>query len=142
LVRDYEMTKAHYTQLEGQALSAETSTQLEVRQKGERFVILDPAVTPEKPSQPNRPLLGAAGALAGLVLGLALAMLPEVFGMTIIGPQDLTATTNLTILEIIPVIKTHSDEIVRKRRMILAAASAVVTTIAAGAILFLHFRRF
>jgi len=142
LVRDYEMTKAHYTQLEGQALSAETSTQLEYRQKGERFVVLDPAVTPEKPSKPNRPLLNAGGALAGLILGLVLAMLPEVFGMTIIGPQDLTATSNLTILEIIPVIKTRSDEIVRKRRMILAAASAVVTTIAAGAILFLHFRRF
>src|SRR5579863_5185637 len=141
LVRDYEMTKAHYTQLEGQALSAETSTQLEYRQKGERFVVLDPAVTPEKPSKPDRPLLNAGGALAGLILGLVLAMLPEVFGMTIIGPQDLTATSNLTILEIIPVIKTHSDEIVRKRRMLLAAASAVVTTIAAGAILFLHFRR-
>jgi succinoglycan biosynthesis transport protein ExoP len=141
LVRDYEMTKAHYTLLEGQALSAETSTQLEYRQKGERFVVLDPAVTPEKPSKPDRPLLNAGGALAGLILGLVLAMLPEVFGMTIIGPQDLTATSNLTILEIIPVIKTHSDEIVRKRRMLLAAASAVVTTIAAGAILFLHFRR-
>ena len=142
LVRDYEMTKAHYTQLEGQALSAETSTQLEYRQKGERFVVLDPAVTPEKPSKPNRPLLNAVGALAGLILGLVFAMSPEIFGMTIIGPQDLTATSYLTILEIIPVIKTRSDEIVRKRRMILAAASAVVTTIAAGAILFLHFRRF
>jgi polysaccharide biosynthesis transport protein len=140
LVRDYEMTKAHYAQLEGLALQAETATQLEYRQKGEKFLILDPAVPAEKPSKPNRPLLDAAGALGAFLLGLVLAMSPEVFGMTIVGPLDITSSGNLTILEIIPVIKTRSDEILHRRRMVFATASAIIATIAACAILFLHFR--
>lgn len=140
LVRDYEMTKAHYSQLEGLALQAETATQLEYRQKGEKFLVLDPAVPPEKPSKPNRPLLDAAGALGAFLLGIILAMAPEIFGMTIVGVQDMPASGSLTILEIIPVIKTRSDEILQRRRMFVATASAIIATIAAGAILFLHFR--
>jgi protein tyrosine kinase modulator len=141
LSRDYEMTKQHYSQLESQALSAETATQLEFRQKGQRFVVLDPAIAPEKPSKPNRPLLDVAGAFVALIIGLVVAMAPEFFGMTIIGPQDIASAGNLTILESIPVIMTRSDQIARKRRRILvAAASVVFTTAAAGTILFLRFR--
>src|ERR1019366_7617003 len=54
LVRDYEMSKAHYSQLLDKGLSAETATQLEIRQKGEKFSILDPAQPAERPSKPNR----------------------------------------------------------------------------------------
>ena len=140
LSRDYEMTKQHYSQLESQALSAETATQLEFRQKGQRFVVLDPAIAPEKPSKPNRPLLDVAGALVALIIGLVAAMAPEFLGMTIIGPQDIASAGNLTILESIPVIMTRSDQIARKRRMLVAAASVVLTTAAAGTILFLRFR--
>lgn len=140
LVRDDEMTKAHYAQLEGLSLSAETATQLELRQKGEKFVILDPAVAPEKPSKPNRPLLDAAGALGSLLLGMILAMSPEFVGMTIIGAQDITSISNLALLEIIPVIKTRSDEIVHRRRIMWGAASAFVATILAGAALFWRIR--
>jgi polysaccharide biosynthesis transport protein len=140
LSRDYEMTKGHYAQLEAQALSAETATQLEFRQKGERFVVLDPAVAPEKPSKPDRPLLEMAGAMVGLLLGVGLALLPEFVGMTIIRPQDITSASSLTILETIPVIMTRSDQIVRKRRMLLTTASAVLATIAVGTLLFLRLR--
>jgi polysaccharide chain length determinant protein (PEP-CTERM system associated) len=139
LSRNYEMTKSHYAQLEAQVLSAQTATQLEMRQQGERFVVLDPAVPPEKPSKPNRPLLDAAGSLVGLLLGLGIAMFPEFIGMTIIGPQDVSAT-NLTLLETIPVIMTQSDQIIRKRWMMVATASAVLVTLTAGALLFLRLR--
>ena len=54
LVRDYEISKAHYSQLLDKGLSAETATQLEIRQKGEKFSILDPAQPAERPSSPNR----------------------------------------------------------------------------------------
>lgn len=139
LSRDYDMTRQHYGQLETQALSAETATQLEYRQKGEKFVVLDPAVAPEKPSKPDRPLLNLAGAMLGLILGVAVALLPEFIGMTIIGPQDIESTSNLTILETIPVIMTHSDRIARKRRVLIGMASAALSTVAA-VILFLRLR--
>ena len=39
VVRDYEISKAHYKQLLENQLSAETATQLEIRQKGEKFCL-------------------------------------------------------------------------------------------------------
>ncbi len=139
LVRDYDMAKAHYAQFLDKEMSAETATQLEIQQKGQKFIVLDPAQVSEKPARPNRPVFDVAGSLAGVVLGLLLALLPEFFGMSIIAPQDL-ASSGLTVLEVIPVIMTQNDTRVRRRRLLLGMASAAVFTMIAGAVLFLRMR--
>ena len=139
LVRDYEISKAHYTNLLSNQLSAETATQLEVRQKGEKFTVLDPAQPAERPSKPNRLVLNCGGAVVGLGLGLLLAVVTEFLGMTITSAEQITATCGLTVLEVIPIIETRADR--RKRRIIMAAASgAVVTMLATVAILFFYYR--
>lgn len=138
LVRDYEISKAHYTNLLSNQLSAETATQLEVRQKGEKFTVLDPAQPAERPSKPNRLVLNSGGAVVGLGLGLLLAVVTEFLGMTITSAEQITATCGLPVLEVIPIIQTRAD---RKRRIIMAAASgAVVTMLATVAILFFYYR--
>jgi len=116
-------------------LGAETATQLEIRQKGEKFEILDPGQAAERPSRPNRVLINAAGSLGGLVLGILLAIGTEFMGMSITSPQDVTAASGLVVLEVIPVIHTQSDRRVMKRRIFLTAASAVCAVAAIGGIL-------
>ena len=140
LVRDYEISKAHYKQLLEKQLSAETATQLEIRQKGERFSVLDPAQPAERPSRPNRLLLNLGGTAAGLVLGLLLALVTEFLGISITSPEQITAATALPVLEVIPVIWTHSDRVVRKRRLVLAAASTAVIGIFGFAALLYRYR--
>lgn len=141
LVRDYEISKAHYSQLLGNQLSAETATQLEIRQKGEKFTVLDPAQAAEKPSSPNRALINAGGAVGGLVLGLLLALVTEVLGMRITSPEQVTDATGLTVLEMIPMIQTHADLRLRKKRLIWGTASGVaVSMLALGAVLLYHYR--
>lgn len=141
LVRDHEISKAHYTQLLGNQLSAETASQLEIRQKGEKFTVLDPAQPAERPARPNRPLLDCGGAVAGLALGLALTLMAEFLGMSITAPEQITAACGLPVLEVIPIIRTHTDKVVRKHRIRLAVVSgALATLLAAGAIVFLHYR--
>jgi polysaccharide chain length determinant protein (PEP-CTERM system associated) len=140
LVRDYDMAKAHYAQFLDKQMSAETATQLELQQKAQKFVVLDPATVSEIPSWPNRPMFNLGGAAAGLALGFVLALLPEVFGMAIIAPQDITAASGLAVLEVIPVILTQNDQRMRTRRLLIATASAVIVTVIAGAALFLNFR--
>lgn len=141
LVRDYEISKAHYTQLLGNQLSAETATELEVRAKGEQFTVLDPAQPAERPTSPNRPLLDGAGAAAGLVIGIILALMTEFLGISITASEQLAACSGLPVLEVIPVITTHADRVVRKRRIRLAVLSGVLATLLMGcAIVILHYR--
>ena len=140
LVRDYEISKAHYSQLLDKQLSAETATQLEIRQKGEKFSILDPGQVPEKPERPNRKLINSAGSIAGLGLGLVLALLTEFTGMSITGPEQITAATGFQVLEVIPVIRTQIDRLVWRRRMIWGTVSGVAGALIGGAVLLYHYR--
>ena len=135
VVRDYEITKTHYSQLLEKNLSAEQATQLEIRQKGEKFAVLDPAQVPERPSSPNRPLINMAGSLAGLALGFALALVTELGGMSITEPQQIASASGLVVLEVIPVIRTHADRRRWKSKGLWAAVSAAIAVLAAGAAL-------
>ena len=141
LVRDHEMSKTHYSQLLGNQFSAETATQLEIRQKGERFSILDPAQPAERPSSPNRALLDAGGSAAGLGLGLLLALITEFVGMSITTAEQITDSTGIPVLEVIPIIQTYKDRTIRRRRLIWATASGVVLCVLTScAVLIYHFR--
>lgn len=140
LVRDYEISKAHYAQLLDKQLSAETATQLEIRQKGERFSVLDPAQPAQKPSGPKRTLIDLAGSCGGLFLGLLLALSTEFFGPTITAREQISDGWGIPVLEGIPVIRTAVDG-VRRKWMIGAAVSAVVlTAVAAGAFVMYYYR--
>jgi uncharacterized protein involved in exopolysaccharide biosynthesis len=135
VVRDYEITRTHYSQLLEKNLSAEQATQLEIRQKGEKFAVLDPALIPERPSSPNRPLINLAGSLAGLALGLALALVTELGGMSITEPQQIASASGLVVLGVIPIIRTHADRRRLKSKSLWAAAAGVIAILAVGAAL-------
>lgn len=70
LTRDYENIKRSYDELLGKKLSADVAQNLEKRQKGEQFQILDPADLPEKPFIPNRPKVFGLALAAALMIGL------------------------------------------------------------------------
>ncbi len=77
LTRDYENTKTSYEELLTKKLEAQMSENLEKRQQGEKFQILDPANFPERPFLPNRPKLLAMGFVGGLGGGIGLALILE-----------------------------------------------------------------
>lgn len=55
LSRDYEIAKANYKSLLDKRLAADMATDLERRQQGERFTMIDPAQPPSRVFSPNRP---------------------------------------------------------------------------------------
>lgn len=77
LQQDFDILKTQYTALLDKKQAAEMSYALEVHQKGERFVVLDAALTPAAPAAPNRILITVAGLFGGLILGVALAAIAE-----------------------------------------------------------------
>ncbi|HWP84189.1 MAG TPA: Wzz/FepE/Etk N-terminal domain-containing protein [Terriglobia bacterium] len=140
LVRQYDMSKKHYSDLLAKKLAAEEAAQLEVRQKGEKFMILDPAQVPEKPSRPNRLMINAVGSAAGLALGLALALATEFLGFSITISQQVLAATGVPVLGVIPIIYTRADKIRRKRLALAGAATAIVVALVAGVLVAYHFQ--
>jgi len=89
VLRDYEMSKANYRSLLDKKFSAEMATDMERRQKSERFTILDPARVPEVPIQPKRRLLSIGGIVIGLALGLVLGVGLEVRNNVVLGEWEL-----------------------------------------------------
>jgi polysaccharide chain length determinant protein (PEP-CTERM system associated) len=140
LDRDYQMSKKHYSDLLEKQLSAQTASQLESRQKGEKFDVLDLAQPAEKPSRPNRVLINMAGTLGGLVLGLLLATVKEFFAASITVPSDVADGCGLAVLGVIPVIRTQADQDLQRRRRVVAAASVALAVLAGGAIFLLRYR--
>jgi succinoglycan biosynthesis transport protein ExoP len=134
ITRDYEMSKANYKSLLDKKFSAEMSTDMERRQKSERFTILDPARVPEKPFKPNRPLLAGLGTLVSLGLGLGLAFGLELPKNALLGEWELPEGT--AVLGRIPfIVMQPAVERPRKRlRLLLVSAGAVclAVMIAAG----------
>jgi hypothetical protein len=140
LVRDYEINKNHYSQLLDKQLSAETASQLEMRQKGETFKVLDPAEVPQRPSKPDRMLIDAAGSIVGLLLGVIVVLGSEVVGQTISSADHIPLWNGNQVLEIIPVILTESDRKRKRKQAIMAAASGLAATVMVGVVLFFHYR--
>jgi uncharacterized protein involved in exopolysaccharide biosynthesis len=137
--RDYEISKANYQSLLDKKLSAEMATDMERRQKAERFTIIDPARVPEKPVKPNRPLLYALCSFGGLLLGIASAMGRELKTNAILGEWELPKGVPVLgrIPRIVPAVAPPSPDglspnVTRKRvRLALIWSSALVVAIGA-----------
>lgn len=96
-----------YQQYEGiseRLLAAKAGARADAEQLGERLLVVDPPVVPDRPSSPNRPLIVALGLAAGLLLGLALAMAVELFLRPVRDPKAITAITGARPLAMVPVI--------------------------------------
>jgi hypothetical protein len=147
--RDYEISKANYQSLLDKKLSAEMATDMERRQKAERFTIIDPARVPQKPVKPNRPLLYALCSFGGLLLGVASALGRELRTNAILGEWELPKGVPVLgrIPRIVPAAAPASPDgrlprnVARKRvRLALIWSSALVVAIAVAA--GLYFRGF
>jgi uncharacterized protein involved in exopolysaccharide biosynthesis len=141
LERDYKTARDYYGKLLEKKLSAETGTELELRQMGEQFSILDPALVPKVPSAPNRPLYIALGLLAGMILGPLLVLASEIlgFGITITSPEQMATVAGVALIGVVSVLRTQREQ--RRRRWKLVGTSAgVIVLVLAGALLLYHFQ--
>lgn len=77
LQRDYETVNDRYQSLLSKKLNAQMSEELEKRQKGEQFRVIDPAVAPEKPFKPDMQKIMLMAAVLGFGLGGGLAYVRE-----------------------------------------------------------------
>lgn len=129
--RDYDITLRKYQDLLAKALESELSQNMERKQKGEQFQIVDPANIPQHPVAPNRPRVIILGLLLGLGTGIAAAFLLEFLNTSFKRTEDLEGFSNIPLLSTLPMITTRGQLIAqRQQRSILILASGA--TLAVG----------
>jgi polysaccharide chain length determinant protein (PEP-CTERM system associated) len=105
ITRDYQKLSDSYTQLLSKKLEAEMASRLEQRYRGQQFRVIDPAYLPVQPSFPNRRLFALAGALAGLLLGVGLAVVIDHLDPTFKEADEASTALNLPVLASIPHVR-------------------------------------
>jgi polysaccharide chain length determinant protein (PEP-CTERM system associated) len=102
ITRDYQMALQFYNGLLAKTNESEMSTDLERRQEGEQFQVLDSANLPQSPSFPIwwQFLLGGFG--AGMLIGFAIALLQELRDKAIRDERDVELYLELPTLALLP----------------------------------------
>ncbi len=115
ITRDYEIAQKSYDDLLAKKTQSEMATDLERRQQGEQFSILDPANLPEEPIFPNRPLFALGGLGGGLVLGLVFAFVLELRDKSLRSERDVEFYLEAATLVLIPLVGPNSKFNPKKR---------------------------
>ena len=105
LTRDYQNTRDAYHTLLQRTQEAQRSENLERRQKGEQFRIVDPARVPEKPFKPNIPKVLLIGLFLAGGAGIGTAFFREQMDRSFRDASDLETTLGLRVLANIPKVK-------------------------------------
>lgn len=134
LSRDYEQSKANYDSLLAKKNQSELATNLEKRQEGEHFRILDPPSLPTRPTFPNRIKFAGIGLALGLVFGAVSVVGAEKADDRVYSENQLLKIVPGEVIVQIPPLTTPVEQ--RKQRLWLyvnvALVIVVVSCILAG----------
>jgi len=129
LERQHRQLTENLRDYNNRRLEAEVQTNLERRQLGEQFRVIEPAVPPSTWSSPNRQVIIVTAFLIGFSLGVAAAVISETSDSSIHASQQLQREFGVPVLASIPNILLAPDIALRRRRMIRRAAVAAGVTL-------------
>jgi uncharacterized protein involved in exopolysaccharide biosynthesis len=101
ITRDYETAQGFYDDLLKKMNQSKMATDLERRQQGEQFSVMDQPNLPDSPTFPKRGVFIGAGLFAGLALGLMLVAWREYRDTAMRSERDVWAFTKLPTLGVI-----------------------------------------
>lgn len=138
LLRNYEIANEKFQDFQAKAREAAVASNLEVEQKGERFIVIEPAVTPTDPISPNRTAIVMIGFVLALGLGLAVALIKDLLQGAVHGAADVARLVGAPPLAVVPYIDNHHDE-ERQRWAIYGAGALTLSLALAFAVYFVGF---
>ncbi len=115
LTRDYENLKNNYESLLSKKMNASLSKDMETREQGEQFQLLDPPSTPTKPYKPARLIIMLLAFFLSLSTGIGGAVALEFFDTTIKTPGEFKEFVDVPVLVSLPLVLTKE----RRRKAIL-----------------------
>jgi polysaccharide chain length determinant protein (PEP-CTERM system associated) len=136
LSRDYDTLRDRYQQLLSKREDARIAANLERRQIGEQFKIIDAARMPERPESPNRPRIMLLGLLGGLAFGIGRAALLEYRDTSMRSDDDVLVAVALPVLASVPLLLTAPERHKRRRRkLMVSTAVAALAFVSIAAVL-------
>lgn len=128
LTRDYNNARMRYQETLHKLMEAKSAEGLEKGQKGQRFIIIDPAIFPEKPYKPNRLAIILIGFVLSIGAGIGVASLKEFSDQAIYSENALSLITGKPVLAFVPLIETDADLKRKKRKLIIFTLSILIGT--------------
>ena len=140
LTRDYDTSKELFKSLLTKRGEADMASELELRQKGENFRVIEPARLPERPAGPNRFRLLLVGLALALGASGAAVVLAEQVDTSFRRVDEIRSTLPLPVLSAIPRITTEQDRVrtLRQRRWATAAVGFGLVVVAGTSFVIAH----
>jgi uncharacterized protein involved in exopolysaccharide biosynthesis len=136
LVRDSNLARVKYDDLENKMNKSRLSIDLERRKQGETLELLESASLPTDPTKPQRAMIIPIGLFGGLMLGAVLVGLREVRDTSLKNLKDARLYTQLSILGSVPLLE--NDVVVQRRKQVMwvgwATATIVGLAVVAGSV--------
>lgn len=132
LTRDYDTIQESYRELLTKSEAAKVALNLEHREIGEQFRIVDEARVPVHPVTSIRAAINAGGLVLGLLLGLGVTALLELRDKTFRSDSDVIEVLALPVLASVPRIVDAADVVRRRNRKLALSGVAVVCLLGAG----------
>ncbi len=139
LRRDYENVQSIYESLLTRKLEADIAVNMERKQKGEQFRIIDSARIPQKPIAPNLKKLFMLSIAAGLALGFGLALFLENTIPSYRRPDEIEKQFNVPVLVSIPQLMSPKQLLIGKLNTVASIAYSVVLFGLIGIFAFISF---
>ncbi len=127
LKRDYENIKETYNSVLGRKLEAEISVNMEKKQKGEQFRIIDPARLPQKPISPDMQKIFLFTIAAGLGFGAGIVFLLEFFNKSFKSIDDVESGLGFPVLAAIPTVYKKKDILLKRAHNIVSVFFLLIT---------------
>jgi capsular polysaccharide biosynthesis protein len=137
LIREYENAKTAYNEIKAKFESAKIAKNIEVENKGERFVLIEAPLLPESPIKPNRKLIIIGGLVASILASVGLVILMDLMSKGVRGVDAIASVMGIQPIAAIPYIKSDAEE-KRKIYMMYYVVFGVVSMVLI-ALLVIHF---
>ena len=137
LQRDYENLQESYSSLLNRKLEADISVNMERKQKGEQFRVLDQARLPKRPVEPNMQMLFLITIAAGIGIGGGIIFLLEYMNAGFRSPKEVELTLGLPMIALLPFIEDRKTRMLKTLNWVatgLAVAAAGIMLVVFAAL--------
>jgi polysaccharide chain length determinant protein (PEP-CTERM system associated) len=140
ILREDELFKQDYENLEKQKIQSRMTTSLEENQQGQQFRLVDPPTLPLKPSGPKRLKISLGGMAGGVAMGLVLAFLMDIRTGSFHSERALSRSISLPLVLGVPLVLTPGERHARGWRIAFEWLVGSAMTLAMFAAEFYVFR--